>query len=355
MHKPMLMIPGPTPVPEQVLLALAKQPISHRSQEFTTIMEEVSIALKWLHQTTADVLMLPSSGTGAMEAAIINFLSPGDRVLVAHNGKFGERWCNLAQKFGLEVLTVSAPWGDTVNPQEIGDVLRKNADIKALIITHSETSTGVVNDLGAISQEVRFHDAITIVDAVTSIGVMDVPIDRWGLDVVCAASQKGFMVPPGLGFVTVSPKAWEAYQRATLPKFYWDLAKYRLDGEKQGTPFTPPVNLIMALQVSLRMMGEEGLENIFHRHHRHGMTIRSAIADLGLSILARSGAESPGVTAVVSDRSPEILTKMKEEYGIILAGGQNHLTGKIFRIGHLGYVGDRDILTVISALKSILA
>jgi aspartate aminotransferase-like enzyme len=352
-NKLMLMIPGPTPVPENVLLALAKHPIGHRSGDFIQIQADVTANLKWLYQTTNELLLLTASGTGAMEAGIINFFSPGDRVLVVHNGKFGERWKLVSEAFGLDVVEVTAPWGQPINPADVQAVL--NADsakaIKGVIITHSETSTGVINDLETINKHVKAHGALIIVDAVTSMGATNVPIDDWGLDVVCSGSQKGFMVPPGMGFVAVSAKAWEAYKTAKIPKFYLDLGKYR----KDGAPFTPPVNLIFALQASLAMMKKEGLENIFARHHRHRDACRAAVKAMGLELYAPDGHGSPAITAVSTTAAEEIRKVMKKKYDIVLAGGQDHLSGQVFRIGHLGFVCDRDILSALAALEGTLA
>jgi aspartate aminotransferase-like enzyme len=352
-NKLMLMIPGPTPVPENVLLALAKHPMGHRSGEFMQIMADVTENLKWLHQTTSDVLMLTSSGTGAMEAGIINFFSPGDRVLVVHNGKFGERWSLVSKAFGLDVVEVTAPWGQPINPADVQTALTADSAkaIKGVIVTHSETSTGVINDLETISKQVKAHGALMIVDAVTSLGATNVPIDAWGLDVVCSGSQKGFMIPPGMGFVAVSAKAWEAYKTAKLPKFYLDLGKYR----KDNAPFTPAVNLIFALQASLAMMKREGLENIFARHHRHKDACRAAVQAMGLDLYAPDGHGSPAITAVSTPAAEKIRSIMKKKYDIVLAGGQDHLSGQVFRIGHLGFVCDRDILSALAALEGTLA
>ncbi len=357
--KLMLMIPGPTPVPEQVLLAMAKHPIGHRSGDFSKIMAEVTENLKWLHQTQNDVLSLTVSGTGAMEAAIINFLSPGDRVLVGNNGKFGERWVEVAKAYGLTVDIITAEWGQVLDPEQFRQVLEADTakTIKAVIITHSETSTGVLNDLETINRHVKAHgEALIIVDTVTSLGAYNVPIDAWGLDVVASGSQKGYMVPPGLGFVAVGARAWEAYKTAKLPRFYLDLGKYRKDAAKNTTPFTPPVNMFFGLQVALHMMRAEGLDNIFARHQRLTQATRAAVKALGLPLFAPDQAASPAITSVMPDRvdAEQIRSVMKKRYDIILAGGQDHLKGKIFRIGHLGFVSDRDILTAIAALEATL-
>jgi aspartate aminotransferase-like enzyme len=357
--KLMLMIPGPTPVPEQVLLALVRHPIGHRSSEFSTVMAEVTQNLKWLHQTENDVLVLTVSGTGAMEAGIVNLLSPGDRVLVGSNGKFGDRWAKMSEAFGLQVERISADWGKPLDPEQFREKLAadKEKTIKAVIITHSETSTGVLNDLETINRYVKEHgEALIIVDAVTSLGAVNLPIDEWGLDVVASGSQKGYMIPPGLGFVSVSPKAWEAYKTAKLPRFYLDLGVYSKAAAKNSNPFTPPVNLVMALQTALRMMQAEGLEAIFARHQRLMQATRAAAKALSLPLFAPDEAASPAVTAIapVAVEAEQIRTVMKKRFDISLAGGQDHYKGKIFRIGHLGFASDRDILTAIGALEATL-
>lgn len=355
----MLMIPGPTPVPEKVLLAMAKHPIGHRSGDFNKVIAEVTADLKWLHQTHNDVLMLTASGTGAMEAGIINFLSGGDRVLVGCNGKFGDRWAEVCEVYGLKTERISAPWGQPLNPQAFQQRLEADADrqIKAVILTHSETSTGVLNDLETINRHVKAHgQALIIVDAVTSLGAANVPIDEWGLDVVASGSQKGFMIPPGLGFVTVSPKAWQAYETAQLPRFYLDLGKYRKDAAKNSTPFTPPVNLIFALQAALQMMKAEGLEAIFARHQRLTLATRAAIKALGMPLLGPDQAASPAITAVAPEGidAEQMRSLLRKKFDLVLAGGQDHLKGKIFRIGHLGFVNERDILAAIASLEAVL-
>ncbi|GAP99185.1 pyridoxal-phosphate-dependent aminotransferase family protein [Leptolyngbya sp. NIES-2104] len=357
--KLMLMIPGPTPVPEQVLSAMAKHPIGHRSGDFGKIVAEVTQNLKWLHQTQNDVLILAASGTGAMEAGIINFLSPGDRVLVGTNGKFGERWAEVTDAYGLQTERVTAEWGKPLDPEAIRERLESDREkqIKAVIITHSETSTGVINDLETINRYVKAHgEALIIVDTVTSLGATSVPVDEWGLDVVASGSQKGYMIPPGLGFVAVSPKAWEAYKTAKLPRYYLDLGKYRKSSAKDTTPFTPAINLFYAMQAALRMMQAEGLENIFSRHERLRTAARAAVKGLGMPLFAADECSSPAITAVMPNGvdAEQIRKVMRNRFDIALAGGQDHLKGKIFRIGHLGFVSDRDLLTAIAALEATL-
>ena len=356
----MLMIPGPTPVPESVLLAQAKHLIGHRSGEFSQIMAEVADGLKWLHQTQNDVLMLTASGTGAMEAGIINVLSVGDRVLVGSNGKFGQRWVQVCEAFGLKTEVISAEWGKALNPDDFKAALEADTEksIKAVIVTHSETSTGVLNDLQTIAGYVHAHgEALILVDAVTSLGACSVPIDDWGLDVVASGSQKGYMVPPGLGFVTMGDRAWKAYETSNIPKFYLDLGPYRKSGAKNTTPFTPPVSLFFAIQVALKMMQEEGLDNIFTRHARLQQATRAAMKALNLPLFAADEVASPAVTAVMPQtvEAEKIRSTMRKDFDIALAGGQDHLKGQIFRMGHLGFVGDRDILTAIASLEATLA
>jgi aspartate aminotransferase-like enzyme len=358
-NKQMLMIPGPTPVPEKVLLAMAKHPIGHRSGEFSKIIGELTENLKWLHQTQNDVLMLTASGTGAMEAGIINFLSPGDRVLVGNNGKFGDRWAKVSKAYGLTVEEIKAEWGKALDPEEFRAKLAADSDksIKAVIVTHSETSTGVLNDLAAINTAVKEHgEALIIVDAVTSLGAVSLPVDEWGLDVVGSGSQKGYMIPPGLAFVSVSAKAWKAYESAKMPRFYLDLKKYKKATDENSSPFTPPVNLMYGLQASLQMMQAEGLDNIFARHQRHTQATRAAMKAMNLPLFAPDEAASPAITAVapVTVDAEKIRGAMRTQFDIALAGGQDHLKGKIFRIGHLGFVCDRDILSCVGALESVL-
>jgi aspartate aminotransferase-like enzyme len=357
--KQMLMIPGPTPVPEAVLRAMAQHPIGHRSPEYSQIQAEVTENLKWLHQTQHNVQMLTVSGTGAMEAAIVNFLSPGDRVLCGCNGKFGDRWAEVSQAYGLKPEKITAEWGKPLDMEQFREKLENDTEktIKAVILTHSETSTGVLNDLETLNQHVKAHgEALIIVDAVTSLGAYPLAIDEWGLDVVASGSQKGYMIPPGLGFVAVGPKAWEAYKTAKLPRYYLDLGKYRQATDKDTSPFTPPVNLVFALRNALQMMQAEGLDHIFARHQRLKVATRAAVQALGLTLFAPDAAASTAVTAVLpgSIDADKIRSLLKKRFDIALAGGQDHLKGKIFRIGHLGFVSDRDILTVLAALETVL-
>lgn len=355
--KQMLMIPGPTPVPEKVLNALGKHPIGHRSGDFSKIIAEINQNLKWLHQTKNEVLSLNVSGTGAMEAGMINFLSPGDRVLVGVNGKFGDRWAQICEVFGMQTERITADWGTPLDTEEFRTKLEAdtNKEIKAVVITHSETSAGVLNDLPTINKYVQAHgEALIIVDAVTSLGAYNLPVDDWKLDVVASGSQKGYMIPPGMGFISVSDKAWKAYETSKFPRFYMDLGKYKKSNAKDSTPFTPPINLMYGLQTALQIMKREGLENIFSRHLRLTNAARAAAKAMNLNLLAPDDAASTAVTAVMTDDAEAIRSTMSQKYDIALAGGQDHLKGKIFRIGHLGFISDRDVMMTVACLEATL-
>ncbi len=354
-----LMIPGPTPVPETVLLAMSRHPIGHRSADFQAIVKRTTAQLKWLHQTSGDVLVLAGSGTAAMEAGIINILSRGDKVICGDNGKFGERWVKVAKAYGLDVQVIKAEWGQPLDPEAFRVALEADTDkaIRAVILTHSETSTGVINDLETIARHVHAHgQALIVADCVTSLGACNVPMDAWGLDVVGSGSQKGYMMPPGLGFVGMSERAWQAHQRSDLPKFYLNLGAYRKAAAQDSNPFTPPVNLYFALEAALDMMQSEGLEAIFTRHERHRRAVSAAMKAIGLPLYAAEGHGSPSITAVApSGIDAEVLRKkVKARYDILLAGGQDHLKGSVFRIGHLGFVCDRDVLTAVAAIEATL-
>ena len=354
-----LMIPGPTPVPETVLKAMGRHPIGHRSGEFQAIVRRTTEQLKWLHQTTSDVLVITGSGTAAMEAGIINTLSRGDKVLCGDNGKFGERWVKVARAYGLDVEVIKAEWGQPLDPEAFRSALEADSAkaIKAVILTHSETSTGVINDLESIARHVKAHGtALTLADCVTSLGATKVPMDEWGLDVVASGAQKGYMLPPGLSFVAMSARAWDAYERSDLPKFYLDLGPYRKTAAKDSNPFTPAVNLYFGLEAALDMMQKEGLDAIFARHDRHRAAAQAGMTAIGLPLFAAEGCGSPAITAVAPEGidAEQLRKAVKEKFDILLAGGQDHLKGQVFRIGHLGYVCDRDVLTAVAAIESTL-
>ena len=353
------MIPGPTPVPERVLQALGRHPIGHRSKDFQDLVASTTKNLQWLHQTENDILTITGSGTAAMEAGIINTLRKGDKVICGENGKFGQRWVQVSKAFGLEVIEVKEQWGKALNPNTFGEILENDQkkEIKAVILTHSETSTGVINDLETISKHIRKHNkALSIIDCVTSLGACNVPTDEWELDIVASGSQKGYMIPPGLSFVSVSEKAWQASQESNLPKFYLDLKSYKKSLKSNSNPYTPSVNLVFALEESLKMMKEEGLGNIFKRHSKHKSTISNAVKALKLKLFAEEKSLSPSITAIETNGfdAESFRKSIKDKYDILLAGGQDQLKGKIFRVGHLGYINDRDVITAITAISMTL-
>jgi len=352
-----LRIPGPTPCPPEVLEAMARQMINHRGEEFAKILNGITNKLRQLFQTKNDVLLLTGSGTGGLEAAIVNTLSPGDKVLSVSIGVFGDRFATIARQFGAEVTSYSVEWGKAAEPDAIRQALKDEPEIKAVLVTHNETSTGVTNDLASISSVVKEFDKLLLVDAISSLGSIDLPVDEWHCDVVVTGSQKGWMVPPGLAMVSVSPEAWQAHDNAGMPRLYWDFAQAKRYLERGQTPWTPAVSLVFALAVSLDMMLKEGLPNIIARHARVGRTARQGAKSLGLPLFAEEGYASNTVTAVSSANgldTKKLLQILREEHQIVLGGGQQKLDGKIFRIGHLGWVTENDIETVISALKVAL-
>jgi aspartate aminotransferase-like enzyme len=355
--KQYLLTAGPTPVPERVLLALARPMLYHRAPAFTECLKETQEGLKWLFQTRQIVLQLAGSGTLAMEAAVSNFLRRGEKALVVRGGKFGERWAKITQAYGIETVTVDVEWGKGVDPQAVAAALDQDPGIRAVYATASETSTGVRHDIEGISKVVRGRpDVLLCVDAITALGVFDLPMDAWGLDVVCLGSQKALMLPPGLAMVAASEKAWKANARCDLPRFYADLARERRSQENGEAAFTPAISLIVGLQESLRMLKEETLEGVWARHARLARATRAAAGGLGLELFA-----SAPTNAVTAIRVPNgidgtaVVRQLRVRYGITIAGGQEHLRGKIVRIAHIGYFSEFDIITAISGLEMTLS
>ena len=352
-----LRIPGPTPVPDEVLQAMAKQMINHRGPEFVQLLNDVTAKLKQIFQTKNDLLVLTGAGTGGLEAAIVNTLSPGDKVLATSIGVFGDRFTKIAQQYGADIIPLSFEWGKAADIDAIRQALRAEPKIKAVMVTHNETSTGVTNDLASISSVVKEFDKLLLVDAISSLGAIDLPVDDWHCDVTVTGSQKAWMVPPGLTMISVSEEGWRAHAKAKMPRFYWDFTKAKNSLEKGQTPWTPAVSIIFALQVALDMMLKEGLTNVVARHTRIGKATREGIKSLGLSLFAEESHASNAVTAVAVPDGLDVKKLRKilmEEHQVVLAGGQQKLDGKIFRIGHLGWVNEKDIEAVISALKVAL-
>jgi aspartate aminotransferase-like enzyme len=354
-----LRIPGPTPCPDDVLQAMSRQMINHRGPEFAEIIGRITASLQRLFETKNDVLTLTSAGTGAIESAVVNTLSPGDRALCVSIGVFGDRFADIARTYGVDVEKMSSALGMAAEPEAIAAALKKDASFKAVMVTHNETSTGVTNDLEAIAKAVRGvrPDILILVDAISSLGSVPLPIDAWDLDVVFTGSQKGWMVPPGMAMVSVSGRAWDAVGRARIPRYYFDYKKAKSYLEKGQTPWTPAVSVYFAMDVALRRLEAEGLANIHARHARLGQFTRDGVKALGLQLLADERYASNTVTAV---RVPDgvdggALTRLlRTEYNTVLAGGQGELTGKIFRIGHLGLVTEADLRACLDALKLAL-
>jgi aspartate aminotransferase-like enzyme len=352
-----LRIPGPTPCPKEVLQAMSRQMINHRGPQFAQMLNDVTAKLKECFQTKEDVFLLTGSGTGGLEAAIVNTLSPGDKVLSVSIGVFGERFANIAQQFGAEVVPLKFEWGKAADPDAVREALKKEPGIKAVLVTHNETSTGVTNDLEAISSVVKQADKLLLVDAISSLGSINLPVDAWHCDVVVTASQKGWMVPPALAMVSVNQEAWQAHAKAKMPRFYWDFTKAKKYLETGETPWTPAVSVVFGFVVALDMMLKEGMNNVFARHARVGKAARDGVKSLGLSLFADEKYASNTVTAVAGTDGLDIKKMRKilrEEHQVILSGGQQKLDGKIFRIGHLGWVNEDDIKEVISKIKIVL-
>lgn len=358
--KTFLMIPGPTPVPESVMLDIAKHPIGHRSSEFSSILEEVYANLKYVFQTENDVFMFTSSGTGAMCAALENLVNQGDKVLSLVLGNFGNRWAKIAESRGAVVEKIEVNAGEVIDPEVLRERLAKdvNKEIKIVTLTHSETSTGAANDVKTLCSIIREHGALSVVDGVTSVCAMPCKPDEWGIDVLVSGSQKGFMIPPGLAFLTANERAWKVYEECKYPSFYFDWAAHRKSVRANSTPFTPAVNLIVGLNTALKMIKSEGIDNVNARHKRHCMALRAAIRALNLELLVPEDEHaSYAITSILPPEGisvPDIRKTLKEDYDIVVANGQNQLKDKIFRMGTLGFVCDRDLIASVGALESAL-
>lgn len=358
--KTFLMIPGPTPVPESVMLDIAKHPIGHRSPEFSSVLKEVYANLKYVFQTENDVFIFTSSGTGAMCAALENLVNEGDKVLSLVIGNFGNRWAKIAESRGAIVEKIEVSAGEVINPEVLKKRLAEdtNKEIKLVTLTHSETSTGAANDVKTLCSIIREHGALSVVDGVTSVCAMPCKPDEWGIDVLVSGSQKGFMIPPGLAFLTANERAWKVYEQCKHPSFYFDWAAHRKAVQGDTTPYTPAVNLIVGLNTALKMIKEEGIENVNARHKRHAMALRAAIRALNLQLLVPQDENaSYAITSILPPDGitiPDIRKTLKKDYDIEVANGQNQLKDKIFRMGTLGFVCDRDLIASVGALEATL-
>jgi aspartate aminotransferase-like enzyme len=353
-----LRIPGPTPLPPEVLAIMSKQMINHRGAEFHGMLTAVTNNLKTIFQTKNDLLILTGSGTGGMEAAAVNTLSPGDKVLSVSIGVFGDRFASILQAFGAVVIKCNFDMGKAADPAVVRQALKANPDIKAVVITQNETSTGVTNDMQTLAKLVHEFDKLLIMDGISGLGSIDCPVEEWGIDIAIAGSQKGWMAPPGMVFCSVSPKAWDYFAKAKMPRFYWDFGKAKQYLAKEENPWTPAVNVIYALTVSLDMLVKEGLPNVFSRHARIAKLCRDNAKAMGLKPVAVDEKyASNTVTSVYLPAGIEykaLSKNLRDEFKITITGGQGALDGKIFRIGHLGWVSEKDIQECWAALKVVM-
>jgi len=356
MQKRYLLAPGPTAIPPEVLLKMAEPIIHHRNPLFEEVVQEVRDNLKYLFGTKNEVLMFASSGTGAMEGAVTNMLSPGDKAICVRSGKFGERWANICKAYGVESINIDIPWGDNLDPADIEKALKNNPEVKAVYMQATETSTGAkfpVKEIAAIVK--NYPGALMVVDGITGVGVFELPMDAWGIDILVSGSQKALMLPPGLAFAGVSDKAWEFNKTSKIPKFYFNWTKELTNLQKNQTNFTPAISLIIGLRESLRMIKSEGLENVYKRIEVLAQATREGASALGLKTFAKS--PSPAVTAIYAPEGVDgqaIYKTLWKKYGVTGAGGQDQLKGKVFRIATLGYADKYDVITAVSALEFTL-
>lgn len=356
LKKHQLLSPGPTPIPEKVLSAAAEPIIHHRTPEFSAILMETMAGLKQVFQTEQDVFILTSSGSGAMEAAVVNTLSPGDSVLSINGGKFGGRWSQICQAYGVNVNEIKLEWGQTYSKNELSEELHSAPDIKAILTTLSETSTGTIFDIKGYSEIVSLTDAILVVDGISGVGAVPCPMDEWQIDVLISGSQKSFMTPPGLAYMAFSPKAWKHIENSRLPRFYFDAQAAKDSLKKQTTPWTPAISLIIQQKRALEIILAIGLEEMIEHHRVLGDATRAGVISIGLELLS----QNPGnvLTAVKVPNGldgVELVRIIQEKYHVFIAGAQDSHKGKFFRIGHLGYIGGFDIITALSALEMALS
>lgn len=353
MKKRYLISPGPTPVPEEVLLEMAKPMIHHRTSQFSAIFAECAEGLKKVFQTAQPVLMLASSGSGAMESAVTNVFRKGDKALVINGGKFGERWGKICEAYGLEVIWINVEWGQAVAVDAVAEALKNNPDIAGVFVQGSETSTTVAHPIQQISELTKKTDALLVVDGITAVGVYPMPMDDWGIDIMITGSQKALMLPPGLAFIALSEKAWKRSETNDIPHFYFDLKKERKNLKDSTSAYTPAASLIIGLRVVLKMMLEEGLDNVYKRHDILARAARAGVQALGLKLLAPDSPANSvtGLFVPESVDGGKLVKNLRENYGVTFAGGQDHLKGKIIRIAHLGYFDSFDMVVALAAIE----
>lgn len=352
-----LRIPGPTPLPERVVRSMNRPMIDHRGPEFAAILNEIAAGAQRVFKTSNDVLLLTSSGTGGLESAVANLVSPGDEVVVALSGNFGERFAALAAAYGTDVVRLEFEWGQPVDPDDLAKVLDSHPKARVVLLTHNETSTGITNPLRQLARVARDAGRVVVVDGVSSISSIPIETDAWGIDVAVSASQKGWMAPPGLAFVSVSEQAWAQQAKSRSPRFYFDWKEIKSWAEKGMTPFTPAIGVAFAVQEGLRMLEEEGLDNVYARHARLARATQAGLEALGFHLFARDGFRSNTVTSAVPPPGLDVAALRKlldTKYGVVIAGGQGKMTGKMIRVGHLGAVAEGDVVQVMWALEQAL-
>ncbi len=355
-----LRVPGPTPLPDQVIRAASRPMINHRGPEFAELITDITDGMRRALRTANDVLLYPASGTGGLEAAVQNLVSAGEKVLFCTVGSFGDRWADIGAAYGADVVRLSMPPGEAIDAEDVERVLAENPGINTVFVTHNETSTAVTNDIAAIASVVKGRGKLIAVDSVSGAGCLPLEVDGLGLDVVVTGSQKGWMAPPGLAMIAVSEAAYARAATATAPRWYFDFAREKKFQDKAQTYTTPPLSVMYALQEGLHMIHAEGIENVWARHARVAAMVRAGAEAVGLKLFAADGFRSNTVTALRNpsdDAAPlkELLTTLRTRYGLVLAGGQGDLVGKIFRIGHLGMIDDSDVYSILGTLEQAMA
>ncbi|TMG27366.1 MAG: alanine--glyoxylate aminotransferase family protein [Chloroflexi bacterium] len=352
-----LRIPGPTPLPERVVRSMNRPMIDHRGPEFAAILAEITAGAKRVFKTKNDLLLLTSSGTGGLESAVANLVSPGDQVVAALCGNFGERFAALAAAYGADVVRLEFEWGQPVDPDDLAQVLQRHPKANVVLLTHNETSTGLTNPLRELARTARSAERLVVVDGVSSISSIDIETDAWGVDVAVSGSQKGWMAPPGFALVSISERAWAQQAKARSPRFYFDWKEAKTWADKGMTPFTPAVPVAFAMQEGLRMLEEEGLNNVYERHERLARAAQVGLQALGFQLFAQEGYRSNTVTSAVPPPGLDVAALrnlLNTKYGVVIAGGQGKMTGKMVRVGHLGAVAEGDVVQVIWAIEHAL-
>jgi aspartate aminotransferase-like enzyme len=356
-YQQQLRIPGPTPLPERVVRAASRPMIDHRGPEFAALLADVCAGVRQVFETKNEVLVLTCSGSGGLESAVANLVSPGDEVVACVGGNFGERFAGMAAAYGAQVVRLEAEWGQPIDPDDLRRTLTAYPEARLVLLTHNETSTGVTNPLGELVQVVREAERVVAVDAVSSASSIPVEVDRLGIDVAVSGSQKGWMAPPGLAFVAVGPRAWALSEQARAPRYYLDWRRARQEAESGMTPWTPAIGVLYAVQEGIRMLEEEGLDQVYARHRRLANAVAAGVEALGFQLYAAEGYRSATVTAALPMPGLDVGAYrriLRERYGVVLGGGQGKMSGKMVRIGHLGAVTDGDIVQVLWAMEQAL-